>query len=101
MRIVPEPRPLDIDGPFRLAEVSDRFNEHPPVLASARRRGQVMEGGDRISGLCHVVENPLGGSRPNTRQQMEDAETGDAVARIFDEPQQRKHVLHMRSIEKL
>jgi hypothetical protein len=48
-----------------------------------------------------VIEYTLGRSRTDARQQVHDAETGDAVAGILDEPQQREHVLHVRSVEEL
>ena len=38
---------------------------------------------------------------PIAGQQMQQAEAGDAVARIFDEAQQRQHVLDVRGVEKL
>ena len=48
-----------------------------------------------------MVENALRGSGADAWQQVHHAETGDAVTRILDEPQQRKDVLHMRGVEKL
>ena len=37
---------------------------------------------------------------PDARQQLDDAEAGDAVARVFGKAQQRQHVLDMRGFEK-
>ena len=56
--------------------------------------------GERIGGLGHVIEHPLRRGGPDARQQMQDAEAGDAVARILDEPQQRQHVLDVGGVEK-
>ena len=53
----------------------------------------------RIGGFGQRIEHaPRGG--PDARQQVQDAESGDAVARIFDEPEQRQHVLDMGCVQK-
>ena len=72
-----------------------------PVLAGARRRGQLAERRERIGGLGHVVEHALRRGRPDAGQQLQQAKAGDAVARVFDEAQQRQHVLDVRGIEEL
>ena len=48
-----------------------------------------------------VVEDAGRRARPDAGQQVEDAEAGDAVARILGEAQQRQHVLDVRRIEEL
>ncbi len=47
-----------------------------------------------------AVEHALRRRRPDARQQLQDAEAGDAVARILDEAQQRQHVLDVGGVEK-
>ena len=53
----------------------------------------------RVRALRHLVEHALRGGGPDARQQMQDAKTGDAVARILGKAQQRQHVLDMRGVE--
>jgi hypothetical protein len=54
---------------------------------------------NRIGGFRHLVEDALRGSRTYARQQMQHPETRDAVARVFDQAQQRQHVLDMGGVE--
>ena len=51
------------------------------------------------AGRRHGVKNARRCGRPDARQKLQHAETGDAVARIFGKAQAREHVLHMRGIE--
>ena len=48
-----------------------------------------------------MVEHALRGCGADAWHQMHQAESGDAVARIFDETQQRQHVLDVGGVEKL
>ena len=82
----------------RLPKVSTK---RLPVVAGARRRRYARERRDRVGGLRHAVEHALRGCGPDAGQQMQQTEPGDAVARIFDEPQQRQHVLDVGGVEKL
>jgi len=46
-----------------------------------------------------MIKDPLRGGGPDTRQKVENPETGHAVARILGKPQQCQHVLDMGGIE--
>ena len=100
MRLVPEPRPFDVRRPFAVAQVADCPHEVLPVLAAARRGGEAAERLDRIGCFGHVVEHALRGRRSDARQQMQDTEASDPIARVLDEAQQRQHVLDVRGIQK-
>ena len=47
-----------------------------------------------------MVEHALRGGRPDAGHQMHQPKARDAVARVFDEAQQRQHVLDVRGVEK-
>jgi hypothetical protein len=47
----------------------------------------------------HGVEHLLGGARTDAGQQLHQAETGHAVARILHEAQHRQHVLDVGAVE--
>ena len=100
VRFVPQPRALDIGGPFCMAKLGDGLDEYAPVLTGAGQRGQCAQRVDRIGGFRQMVENALGGSRADARQKMKDPETGYAVARVFRKAQQGQHILDMGGIEK-
>ncbi len=99
MRLVPETHALEIGRPFRIAQVLHRADEGGPVRAGARRHRKLAERVQRVHALGHLVEHALGGGGPDARQQMQDAKTGDAVARVLGKAQQRQHVLDMRGVE--
>jgi Transketolase, C-terminal domain len=101
MRLVPEPRPLQVGRPFRIAQIADGLNERLPIIAGAGRRRDIAKGHDRIRGLRHVIEHALRGCGADAGQKMQQPEAGNAVTGIFDEAQERQHVLDVRGVEKL
>ncbi|MEY9409034.1 CRISPR/Cas system CSM-associated protein Csm3 (group 7 of RAMP superfamily) [Bradyrhizobium ottawaense] len=60
---------------------------------------ELAECGERIGAFRHLVEHALRGRGADARQQMQNAETGDAVARVLGKAQQRQHVLDVRGVE--
>ena len=48
-----------------------------------------------------MVQHALRGGRPDAGQELQHAESGDAVARILDEAQQRQQILDVRGVEEL
>ena len=46
-----------------------------------------------------MIEHPLRRGGADAGHQLHQPETGDAVARVFDEAQQRQHVLDMGGVE--
>src|ERR1700753_2176258 len=101
MRLIPKPDAFQIRWPFRISEVADGLDEDRPVVAGARRRGKGAKSAQRVARLRHVIENALGRSGADAREEVQHAKAGNSVARIFDEPQQRKRVLDVRGVEKL
>src|SRR6516164_2138716 len=99
MWFVPEASALQIRRPFRITEVSDSRDEAGPVLAGAGWAGQIRNGRERVGSFRHLIEDTLRGSGADARQQVQDAEAGDAIARVLHEPQQRKDVLDVRGVE--
>jgi hypothetical protein len=100
VRFIPEPRPFEVDGSFRITQVADGPNEGFPVIAGAGRRGQAAKCCEWIGCFRHLIEYALRGPGPDAGQKMQQPEAGDAVARILGEAQQRQHVLDVRGIEK-
>ena len=61
-------------------------------LHAVKRLHRIGAGGD-------AVERLGGNDRPDAGQQLDDAEAGDAIARVFGKAQQRQHVLDVRGFE--
>src|SRR5205085_11382972 len=72
-----------------------------PGLAGARRNRSVRKRCNGARLVSHVIERPLGRDRTDSRDQVHQAEAGNAVSRILDEAQQCQHVLDVRGIEEL
>src|ERR1700757_2096387 len=101
MRFVPEAGTFKVSRPLRIPEVFHRSDEGSPVVAGARRAGQTAKCAQWFGSLRHLVEYALRGSGTDTRQQVQHPKTGDPIARVLHEPQQRKDVLDVRGVKKL
>jgi hypothetical protein len=101
MRFVPEAGTLQIDGPFRISKIAQGLDKVLPVISGPRRRRDTRERRDRVGSLGHMAEDALGGCGPDAGKKMQQTESGDAVARILDEPQQRQHVLDVGGVQEL
>ena len=86
VRFVPQAGALQIDRPFRISEITQGFDESLPVLARAGRGRQARDCCDRIGALSHAVQHTLRGCGSYAGQQMQQTESRDTVAGIFDEP---------------
>src|SRR4029077_9726505 len=86
------------------SEGHSEYRKFPIVPTKVVQSSPVRGGDGRVqstpsgSGTSAI---PLRGRGTDTRQQVQHAETGDAIARIFHEPQQREHVLDVRGVQKL
>ena len=101
MRLVPAPRAFELGRPAGIAgELLQRRRRRRPVVAGARRRRQRAQAprADRAaSAIWSSTRCAEVGPTPG--QQLQQAEAGDAVARILDEAQQRQHVLDVGGVE--
>ena len=89
----------------------------PRVARAARRRTASTKSGQCSAAAAGGLNSPsacaasparrcdratlAGRRRPDARQQLHDAKTGDAVARVLRPAQQGQHVLDVRGFEKL
>ena len=95
MRLVPAAREIELGGPSCRAgtEQTNRLDESGQCSAAAAGGLMPSSASDRIGNGGDAIKRLGGDDRPDAGQQLNDAETGDAVARIFGKPQQRQHVL--------
>ena len=86
----------------RRAELDDRPRRSRPsrrpraAAASNARSARAASGAS-----AGAVEDLRRGRRPDAGQELEDAEAGDAVARVLGEAQERQHVLDVGGVEEL
>ncbi len=103
MRLVPPSDPFQFGGPsgsFRPQFGGEGSEFRPPGC----RPGRWLVVGERLGRprrRLQPIENLRRGRRPNPLQNLQDSESGDAVARIFGKPQHRQHVLDVRGVEEL
>ena len=102
MRLVPAARQFEFGGPAGAAgfDLADHVDEAAPVMRRTWRRWRQRKGHDRIGRRDDVIQRLLRRGRPDAGQQLHQPEAGDAITRIFDEAQQRQHVLDMGGVEK-
>ena len=101
MRPVPAPHLFELGGPAgRAAEqcVEQRDEVLPLGARAWRHIGDQHRAG---IGRGQSIENARRVRRPDAGHKLRDAETCDAVARVFGKAQGGKHVFDMRGFEKL
>ena len=104
VRVVPVAGVGDLRRPAGAADVQRQhcLDEAGPLrLEHARRRRHLVQNGDRMRSFLHAVEDALRRRRTDARHELQEAEAGDAVARVFGKAQQRQQILDVRGVEEL
>ena len=101
VRLVPEPDVFEIGRPFRRgdAQLRKHLHERRPVVRRTLRRAIARQAHRLIERARHGLDDLRCGRWTDAGQQLQDAEAGDAVARIFREPEDRKHILDVGGVE--
>src|SRR5690242_15110425 len=102
MRFVPETSPLQFSGPTgtTCTQVFNGRDKSTPVFAANPRwHRRISNFANWIGSLCDEIKHALRRSWPNARQELHQPKAGNPVAWVFDEAQQRQHVLDMRRVE--
>ena len=100
MRLIPAAHEIEFGRPARRSRTdqANGLDECRPMLGGHRRRFRADE---TVTGSALVhPSSVLAAFAGPAGQQLNDAETGDAVARVFGKPQHRQHVLDVRGFQK-
>ena len=103
VRLVPAAHQIKFRRPARgrAAHQPDRLDERSPVLGGRRRRLEFAERLRRIGWPGDAIKDFGRRRRPRAGQQLNHAEAGKAVARVFRPAQERQQILDVRGFEKL
>ena len=93
MRLVPAADKIELRRPAGgpAADEANRFDESRPMLGRRRGRLDIVQCRDRVGAFADTLQHFRRRRRPGARQQLDDAKTGDAVARILRPAQERQH----------
>src|SRR5438445_11510160 len=82
-----------------MTEVRGGRNERFPVVTGARRQRRVCKRSDWISAASQIIEHPLRRAGTNTRNKMHQPKTGNTIARVLNETEQRQYILDVSGVE--